>query len=427
MHGRHDVAPRYIVLHLDRLAGADLPPADRPVAAPDRGRPAGAGRRAAVGARRGADAGAQSDDGLEVLQHARNRRPAAAQPGHRHAGGVASRPRAARRRTRKTAAPNAGARCAGSPPARTRSRRGAGTFQENPGGRLMNASVVNMAAVSKSFGSQPVLDGVDWSIAAGKVVGLLGRNGAGKSTLLECALGLREVNAGGVTLFDDPATRLTDATRARIGYVPQKPDLFEWLTPLQLLAYFKAQYPRWNAAKVEGLLSRWGFDAAMRHKPIGIMSVGEQQRLSIIRALAHDPRLLVLAEPVASLDPVGRRDFLHELVDGVIERATTVIFATHILSDLERVALDVAFLQGGKITLEAPLDELLESAHRITGTAAALARLQFRDEIRRQQDRSGGVSILARLSGQEAADLRAGPDLRVETLSLEDLFVEVTK
>jgi ABC-2 type transport system ATP-binding protein len=130
---------------------------------------------------------------------------------------------------------------------------------------------------------------------------------------------------------------------------------------------------------------------------------------------------------VASLDPVGRRDFLHELVDGVIEHDTTVIFSTHILSDLERVALDVAFLQGGKITLQAPLDELLESAHRITGTGSALARLSFADEIRRQQSSNGDVSILARLSTSEMAALHTGPELRVESLSLEDLFVEVTK
>ncbi|MES2160037.1 MAG: ABC transporter ATP-binding protein [Pseudomonadota bacterium] len=291
----------------------------------------------------------------------------------------------------------------------------------------MKPSIVTIANLHKAFGGQQVLQGVTWDIAPGKVIGLLGRNGAGKSTLLECLLGLREADAGASTLFGQPSTQLGDEVRGWIGYVPQKSELFEWLTPLQMLDYFKALYPHWNAGKVAGLLERWGFDGEARHKQIGRLSGGEKQRLSIIRALAHDPRLLVLDEPVASLDPVGRRDFLHELVDGVIERDTTVIFSTHILSDLERVALDVAFLQGGKITLQAPLDELLESAHRITGSAAALARLQFRDEIRRQQDRSGGVSILARLSGQEAADLRAGPDLRVETLSLEDLFVEVTK
>ena len=291
----------------------------------------------------------------------------------------------------------------------------------------MKPSIVEITGLHKAFAGQQVLQGIDWTIAPGKVIGLLGRNGAGKSTLLECLLGLREADVGASVLFGEPVTALSEQARAGIGYVPQKSELFEWLTPLQLLDYFKALYPRWNAAKVDGLMQRWGFGGEMANKQIGKLSGGEKQRLSIIRALAHHPSLLVLDEPVASLDPVGRRDFLHELVDSVIERDTTVIFSTHILSDLERVALDVAFLQGGKITLQAPLDELLESTHRITGTGAALSRLSFSDEIRRQQDANGGVSILARLSGAEAAALRAGPELRVETLSLEDLFVEVTK
>jgi ABC-2 type transport system ATP-binding protein len=224
----------------------------------------------------------------------------------------------------------------------------------------MKPLVVEVVNLHKAFARQQVLQGVNWSIEQGKVIGLLGRNGAGKSTLLECVLGLRDVEAGGSALFGRPVTAMDDQVRANIGYVPQKSDLFEWLTPLQLLDYFKVLYPRWNHAKVNGLMQRWGFSGEAAHKQISTLSGGERQRLSIIRALAHDPRLLVLDEPVASLDPVGRRDFLQELISDVIERDTTVIFSTHILSDLERVALDVAFLQGGKIVLQGALDDLLE-------------------------------------------------------------------
>lgn len=224
----------------------------------------------------------------------------------------------------------------------------------------MKPLVVETVNLHKAFGNQQVLQGVNWNIEAGKVIGLLGRNGAGKSTLIECLLGLREADAGQAKLFGCPVTALDDDTRARIGYVPQKSDLFEWMTPLQVLDYFKALYPRWNQAKVDGLMQRWGLGGEFGRKQISKLSGGEQQRLSIIRALAHDPQLLVLDEPVASLDPAGRRDFLKELVDDVIERGTTVVFSTHILSDLERVALDVAFLQGGKIVLQGALDELLE-------------------------------------------------------------------
>ena len=180
----------------------------------------------------------------------------------------------------------------------------------------MTTPIIQSSSISKHFGSATVLDKLDWQVMPGQVIGLLGRNGAGKSTLLECLLGLRETDGGSVHVYGEDVARLSDATRARIGYVPQKSDLFEWMTPRQMLGYFQALYPRWNAAKVDALLERWGFDGLMQTKPISKLSGGEQQRLSIIRALAHDPELLVLDEPVSSLDPVGRRDFLRELIDG---------------------------------------------------------------------------------------------------------------
>jgi len=289
----------------------------------------------------------------------------------------------------------------------------------------MTTPIIQSSSISKHFGSAMVLDKLDWQVMPGQVIGLLGRNGAGKSTLLECLLGLRELDAGSVRIYGEDVARLSDATRARIGYVPQKSDLFEWMTPRQMLDYFRALYPRWNAAKVDALLERWGFDALMQNKPISKLSGGEQQRLSIIRALAHDPELLVLDEPVSALDPVGRRDFLRELIDGVIERGTTVVFSTHILSDLERVALDLAFLRDGKIALQGRLDELLEGARRVVGPGALLDGKPLAGELRRQRAADGTVSVVTH--GAAADILRGQPGVRVEPLSLEDLFIEVTQ
>ncbi|KQV53024.1 ABC transporter ATP-binding protein [Pelomonas sp. Root1217] len=267
---------------------------------------------------------------------------------------------------------------------------------------------------------EAVLKALDWTLQPGQVVGLLGRNGCGKTTLLETLLGLREPQQGRVQLFGQDAARLDDAARARIGYVPQHSDLFESFTPAQLLAYFKSFYPRWNESRVEGLLSRW--DIA-RDRPIRKLSGGQQQRLSIIRALAHEPDLLVLDEPVASLDPVGRRDFLRELVEQVLDRGTTVVFSTHILSDLERVAFNLAFLSGGRIALQAPLDELLEQVRAFTGTVTELASLFARlgaEPLKRTPLEAGRERVLARLPAGVGAPADA------QAVNLEDLFAELT-
>ena len=283
------------------------------------------------------------------------------------------------------------------------------------------SACLTLQGLRVAFGQQIVLDGLDWSLPSGQVVGLLGRNGSGKTTLIETLLGLREPDAGRATMFGQASTALDDAARGRIGYVPQRSDLFEWLTADQLLAYVRSFYPRWNTAKVDGLMSRW--DIA-RHKPIGKLSGGQQQRLSIVRALAHEPELLVLDEPVASLDPAGRRDFLGELVEQIVDRRTTIVFSTHILSDLERVALDVAFLASGKIALHAPLDDLLESSVRLGGVPADIERFVSRHQLQ-SISRAPGGPVIAR--GRDASAMPpATSTVSVDRVTLEDLFLALT-
>jgi ABC-2 type transport system ATP-binding protein len=285
----------------------------------------------------------------------------------------------------------------------------------------MSTPTIEIQRLSKSFsGATDVLKDLDWTLPPGAVVGLLGRNGSGKTTLLQCALGLLEPSAGEARIFGESVTGLSDATRARLGYVPQDSALFEWLTARQMLDYFKAMYPRWNDAKVDGLLSRWAIDP---DRQISKLSGGEKQRLSIIRALGPDPDLLILDEPVSGLDPIGRREFLRELVERILDKAATVVFSTHILSDLERIAGEVALLKGGRIAYQGPLDQTLDAARRIVGPAGAMAAVHVEHELARTAN-DGEVSVIALPSAEEAQALADNAQLSVQRITLEDLFVE---
>lgn len=290
----------------------------------------------------------------------------------------------------------------------------------------MSSPILEMHNVFKRFPEKYALDGLNFSVPAGRVVGLLGRNGAGKTTLLECALGLREVDKGEIRLLAESPMSLSEMARGRIGYVPQQSDLFEWLNAAQMLAFFKAFYNRWNDIKVSALLDRWSIPL---NTPIGKLSGGEKQRLAIIRALAHDPDVLVLDEPVASLDPAGRRDFLRELVERTIENETTVVLSTHILSDLERVASDVAIMVAGKIILHQVLDTLTEHTHRVIGSTQLLKDIALGKELKRVDDRAGNTTLLLTFgeADQERIDAFRSKGIRVEAIALEDLFIEISQ
>jgi ABC-2 type transport system ATP-binding protein len=286
----------------------------------------------------------------------------------------------------------------------------------------MIANVLEMRGVSKSFDRRLVLDELDFTIERGKIVGLLGRNGAGKSTLLDSALGLVGIGGGEISLLGENPAALSEVTRGRIGYVPQQTELFAWMTASQMLSYFKAFYEKWNDAKVAALLERW---AIPREIKIQRMSAGEKQRLAIIRALAHEPDFLILDEPASSLDPAGRRDFLREVIDVVVDREVTVLFSTHILSDLERVAMDVSILSAGKIVLTAELDSLVGETFVATGSEQALASLERYgvEPFRREPGQ-----LVARIPKAVQSSVEtAGGEITLDSLSLEDFFIEVTK
>ena len=281
----------------------------------------------------------------------------------------------------------------------------------------------------KAFDGREVLCRLDWEVPQGRVVGLLGRNGAGKTTLLRCLLGLSPVDAGSIEMLGEPMDEPRGERLHRIGYVPQSFDLFPWMKVGDFLAFTAAFYRRWDTALVERLLTEWQLD---RKKKIAALSQGQRQMLAIVRALAPDPDLLVLDEPVASLDPIARRDFLATLLPLVRRPGKTVIFSTHITTDLERVDADIALLRGGRIALMRPLSELRAQLRgavltRAAGfTAAPALEDALSARVREGQARyvidTGNAGIAARL---QALAAREDARLELAPLDLEDLFVEL--
>ncbi|AIF46333.1 ABC transporter ATP-binding protein [Dyella japonica] len=276
--------------------------------------------------------------------------------------------------------------------------------------------------LSHGYEDSAVLSGVDLALEPGNVLGLIGRNGAGKSTLIRAMLGLLPPRTGECTVFGEPALKLSDRTKARMAYVPQQPEALAWLTARQMFDYVGRFYPTWDAAFAKTTLERWQIAP---DKLLGKLSPGERQRVDLIRALASRPELLVLDEPAAALDPVARRELLREIALRAGEAGTSVLFSTHIVSDLERVASDIAFLHDGKLLLHCAVDETKERFARLWMPAAMSAAAPSAVLGRHRHD-DGSLSLVVERDANgrwpEASRL---PGVRLDALGLEDLFVEI--
>ena len=283
----------------------------------------------------------------------------------------------------------------------------------------MNDAAIHASCLTLRRHATKVLDNVTLDIPAGAVVGLAGRNGAGKSTLLRCLAGLAVPDSGSASLLGCPSLHLTDAVRERIGYVAQTPDLFEWMSVQEHLFTIGRAYPRWNEQRCLVLAAR--LDLPL-HARVSALSGGDQQKLSVVLALAHDPDLLLFDEPVSSLDPMTRREFMRALFSGghgvaagdVQDRPRTVIISSHILSDLERVVTHVAFIRAGQLQLVDSWDAMLE-CYRLLPAATSHGPVP------------PDAVVHCAASGQRLVDTRRAPALAGagRPLSLDEMFVEL--
>jgi ABC-2 type transport system ATP-binding protein len=255
-------------------------------------------------------------------------------------------------------------------------------------------SAISTQDLGRRYGSKWALRDCTIEVPEGSVTALVGPNGAGKTTLLQLAVGLTRPSAGEVTVLGlsprDPALL------ARVGFVAQEHPLHRGFTVAETMKLGRELNPGWDDALAQERLRR--LDLPL-DRTVGRLSGGQRAQVALTVALAKRPEVLVLDEPVASLDPLARREFLNALMEAVSETGLTVILSSHIVAELERVCDHLVILAGARAELAGPIDEILAGHRLLTGPrtdAAAVARMH---DVIRERHTERQTTLLVRANG----------------------------
>jgi ABC-2 type transport system ATP-binding protein len=242
------------------------------------------------------------------------------------------------------------------------------------------------------------LDDLSLTVQQGEIFGFLGANGAGKTTTIKLLMRLMFPTSGIAKILGSDISDVR--MHSRIGYLPENPYFYDYLTARELMNYFAELFGiRGNERKqrVENLLSRVGLEEAAWNKQLRKFSKGMLQRVGLAQALINDPEIVFLDEPMSGLDPMGRRE-IRELIAGLREHGTTVFMSTHILSDVETLCDRVAILRKGNLAATGKLDELLSGANEKQSFEINLTAVSF-DSLQSELKNLSGATVAATTSG----------------------------
>jgi ABC-2 type transport system ATP-binding protein len=223
--------------------------------------------------------------------------------------------------------------------------------------------LLRIEGISKSFGRHCVLREFDLAIEPGRVYGLLGRNGEGKTTLARILMGVIPADGGSVLYKGRKITFRDSAYKRDFGYVPEDPFFYDGMTVQRILDFNARFYPRWDSRRAAADLERFALDPKAR---IRTLSRGMKLKLELAVALAAAPEFLILDDPTSGLDVPTRQDFLREIIRELAASGTAILFATHLVHELERIVERLAILHGGRLILDEEFDKIKAHTKRVT-------------------------------------------------------------
>ena len=279
----------------------------------------------------------------------------------------------------------------------------------------MTDTAIETAGLGKRYKRAWALQDCALHLPTGRIAALVGPNGAGKTTLLHLAVGLLAPDAGSVRVFgQDPRGNTT--ALAEIGFVAQDTPLYRDFTAQELVTMGGKLNQTWDAALARTRLSDLGIPPNL---PVGKLSGGQRAQVALALALAKRPRLLLLDEPIAALDPLARHEFMQALMGAVAETGTTVLLSSHLLADLERACDYLIVLQTAHVQLSGPVDELLDSHRTLVGPRTESDQVPGVAEVIRASHTDRQSTLLARTDGTVPSD----PAWSVHEVTLEDLVL----
>ena len=253
-------------------------------------------------------------------------------------------------------------------------------------------NVVDATGLGRRYGRRWALRDCSFSVPAGRVVGLVGANGAGKTTLLHLAVGLLEPTEGSITILGG-GPGAGAGPLGRVGFLAQDATVYGSLTVEEHLHLGRRLNPTWDADLANGRIARLGLPPGQR---AGRLSGGQRAQLALTMAMGKGPELLLLDEPVSSLDPLARREFLADLMELVADRRLSVVLSSHLLPDVERVCDHLIVLAGGRVALEGPIDELLATHKVLTGPRRDVDSLPVGQHLVRAHHTDRQTTVLVR-------------------------------